>query len=472
MASTQKMQKNKPHAPSPRLVPRPTAASAARAARVSLNRNLPLLTQPHRQTPNRGSNVSTPAKTKTCSINKSSRNNSKYDLIIPPQEPDACVVDHLVIPDEKVSPLTTATDDNNTNEILLEDITIEVESSEIESDNDNLPNVICDNKPVIDKEPAGSQPQTPVHSRPQTPKSQQSSRPQTPKGLNNRPMTPVHACYTTPVSRPSTPQSQHSSKANTLAKANVESVSVKKTHSGPLKPTNDEEEDIKTVYSSMQQLFQNMKKELDMKQQAVLAMFNNLRDLRERMCQEGNPASGEGLHPQELMVFNVGDWAVEEIAQLCRDAAASAATDGAADIIKNIGPFDEHAFVEINTNVTNVQELFANLCLQAFTTRQEIIDWVKGLLESNENNSEIFGRIEQFNSEGLKLHESLQELIKCANSTIESLSQLSRRAYQERKILIAVGESLLREIASLRQDLDARITATEMNKSIRKTINH
>lgn len=70
----------------------------------------------------------------------------------------------------------------------------------------------------------------------------------------------------------------------------------------------------------------------------MLEVFDCLRGLRERMCQEGM-GSGEGLQQQELVVFNVADWAADEVSQLCRDAAASAATEGAADLINNIMPF-------------------------------------------------------------------------------------------------------------------------------------
>lgn len=42
---------------------------------------------------------------------------------------------------------------------------------------------------------------------------------------------------------------------------------------------------------------------------------------------------------------------------------------------------DECALAEIDSKVANVPTRFADLCLQAFTARQEIIDWVKELIE-------------------------------------------------------------------------------------------
>lgn len=42
---------------------------------------------------------------------------------------------------------------------------------------------------------------------------------------------------------------------------------------------------------------------------------------------------------------------------------------------------DECTLAELDTKVANVPTRFADLCLQAFTARQEIIDWVKELIE-------------------------------------------------------------------------------------------
>lgn len=49
----------------------------------------------------------------------------------------------------------------------------------------------------------------------------------------------------------------------------------------------------------------------------------------------------------------------------------------------NVCLTDECALSELDANVLGVPDRFADLCLQAFTARQELIDWVKGLIENN-----------------------------------------------------------------------------------------
>lgn len=56
------------------------------------------------------------------------------------------------------------------------------------------------------------------------------------------------------------------------------------------------------------------------------------------MTQEGVSGCGEGLQLQELVVFNVADWTSDEIAQLCRDALASATNDGAIELLNTTLP--------------------------------------------------------------------------------------------------------------------------------------
>lgn len=75
----------------------------------------------------------------------------------------------------------------------------------------------------------------------------------------------------------------------------------------------------------------------------VLEAFDHLRALREQMALENGVSEyGEGLQLQELVVFNVADWTSEEISQLCRDAAASAPTDGTIEIITNTLPIGKN----------------------------------------------------------------------------------------------------------------------------------
>lgn len=65
----------------------------------------------------------------------------------------------------------------------------------------------------------------------------------------------------------------------------------------------------------------------------MLGVFDHMKSLNERMVRQG--CSGEGIHLQDLVVFSVGDWTSEEVAQLCRDAAASSGTEGAQEILNN-----------------------------------------------------------------------------------------------------------------------------------------
>lgn len=71
-------------------------------------------------------------------------------------------------------------------------------------------------------------------------------------------------------------------------------------------------------------------------QQAILEVFDGLRALREHLIREGMLAGGECR--QEMEVFNVADWAPEELAQLCRDVVASPDTEGALEMFKTSFP--------------------------------------------------------------------------------------------------------------------------------------
>lgn len=67
-----------------------------------------------------------------------------------------------------------------------------------------------------------------------------------------------------------------------------------------------------------------------------MEVFDGLQSLREQMSREGINAGGEGQ--TELVVFNVADWAPNEVTQLCRDAAASSDTDGAVELFNTTVP--------------------------------------------------------------------------------------------------------------------------------------
>lgn len=68
-------------------------------------------------------------------------------------------------------------------------------------------------------------------------------------------------------------------------------------------------------------------------QQQVLEVLENIKSLNERMVAGGY--GGKGIQIQDLVVFSVGDWTTEEVAQLCRDAAASSGTEGSLEILNN-----------------------------------------------------------------------------------------------------------------------------------------
>ncbi|XP_060800647.1 cingulin isoform X2 [Amyelois transitella] len=446
MTSTAKTLKEKPSIGAPRLQPRPTAASAARAARNATNRNL--TQQPsQRQSPAR---------------------NTTYPKINPSAE-------SVVAPTSDVFSNSPSFQDNtyqNGPETITEN------SSDIDCKNINLQNY----DPATleyshhEKETFGpstiSRPQTPVKSssRPQTPK----SRPQTPRPFS-RPTTPkpqAGSRPTTPAprtnSRPTTPR------LNAPSNTKTPSTTLASNTRGLTTFTNNqtalvakEDDDIKSLYNTKQRQFHRMKKELDLKQQAVLELFECLRGLRERMSREGIVSGGgESCQHQELVVFNVADWAADEVAQLCRDATASSMTDGALEMINTIAPIDETSLEDLEVKVSKVPAQLADLCLQSFTARQELIDWVKELIDRNDiGSSEGIERIAQYNAQGLELCEALREYKGRADIALDTLTQLSKRASRERNMLIAIGESLVREIARLRQDLESRaIIVSEMRE--------
>ncbi|KAJ2950728.1 hypothetical protein O0L34_g8989 [Tuta absoluta] len=319
-----------------------------------------------------------------------------------------------------------------------------------------------------------SRPMTPrISSRPATPNSRSHtpSRSTTPVGPTSRgpsrPTTPSHGATLTTLSamvapstphrsRPTTPQKSASSGSRPLPSSIPVSTALARNLSPiqqHLVSTVEEEEDIKSVFATKKRQFQRMKKELDLKQQAVLDLFDNLRKLNERLVKEG---SGEGVQFQQMVVLNVGDWTSEEITQLCREAAATD-NEKAVDFICNLKPIDEDALSALDTQVSSIPSKFAELCLQAFTTRQELIDWIKVLVEPmQDGRGESFEKIAQYNNEGIELCDTLRQLKSRAESAVDTIAQIARCALRERSTLLTVGESLVRETARLREDLDSQ----------------
>ncbi|XP_031763483.2 uncharacterized protein LOC113523483 isoform X2 [Galleria mellonella] len=463
--TTVKAQKDKPYNAAPRLTPRPTAASAARAARNATNRNF---NQPlsQKQSPTRASPSPNSLKGKSPVQRNTQKSDSKTDIKINRNLDDETpAFDTFTVPSKEDTDTYII---DNSSDVIIEEVSDNHDGHKNKEKDHQLDACELEQKEANSDEItdlhqisnciATSRPHTPGISRPQTPKSLQSSRPQTPRP-SSRPTTPAHSVprHCTPVSRPNTPQLSNPNRPKTPS-------SLPSPIPKGLTPVLQiqtcsflDDEDLKTAYFMKQRQFHHMKKELDLKQQEVLEVFDSLRSLRERMSQEGVSGEEESLYQQELVVFNVADWATDEITQLCRDAVASRTIDGAAELITTSASIDECALAELDAKASNVPAKFADLCLQAFTARQELIDWVKELVEKNENGSgESIERIARYNAQGLELCEALRELKSCADDVVDTVTQISKRACRERSALLAVGESLVRETARLRQDIESR----------------
>ncbi|XP_041972990.1 COP1-interactive protein 1-like [Aricia agestis] len=206
--------------------------------------------------------------------------------------------------------------------------------------------------------------------------------------------------------------------------------------------------DLQNVYCTKQNEFHQLKKELDLKQQSVLQVFDTLRRLQERMQEDGIQVR-ESVS-QELIIFNVGDWTTQEISQMCRDAEGSAGDR--AQMFNKVNPIDDATIAALETEARKVPEYFAELCFKAFTVRQEVIDWMKDLAEKNEIPSDVVKeRISQYNLEGLRLYEILEKTKTESKNTMDSFTSLTKQFCQDRSTLIRVEESLVRELARLKQ---------------------
>ncbi|XP_046978841.1 centriolin-like isoform X2 [Vanessa cardui] len=452
--TTTKPQKDKPHALSPRLAPRPTAASAARAARNAMNRNLALPTQ--RQSPMRSPPSPSSSKIRTAITRNCPRSDSKTEMKINRNwDSDA----QLAVSDFDEMPVKQEVEPVN---ITEEEIDVDQNHTQHARD-ENTEDLHYTSLDSFEQNQR-KRPQTPVQDRPQTPKSV-SSRPQTPKSPS-RSGTPALLTqrHSTPVSRPNTPKRQTPTtrpKTPSMSTNSQRPVTPVTSHNNP---TSIKDEDcLKSSYLAKQKQFHLMKKELDLKQQAVLEIFDILQNLREQMLREGISAGGEGQN--ELVVFNVADWAPNEVSQLCRDAAASSATDGAVELFTTALPIDECTLAEVYSKVVKIPACFAELCLQAFSARQELIDWIKKLIEKDDIvDNEALDKIAQYNSQGLELCESLRNLKTQADDALDIVTSLTKRVCKERSTLVAVGEALVREVAQLRQDFDTKVLKTELRE--------
>ncbi|XP_063530740.1 myosin-14-like [Cydia strobilella] len=454
---TTKAQKDKPHTPGPKLVPRPTAASIARAALNASNRMPPQ--------PQRPSSVKTPS-----SPNLKRKPNIQRNIhdIYTKADNQVDTIIHGLEPIDD-----TKTDLNNLEEniegtqyrgeppVISENLHQEEPYLDIVLPSDYGESLVdsIDTSSTL----STSQPRTPMASRPQTPRSPArtqagGTRPNTPRSAQDS-----RAQSTTPNSRPTTPRKPQP-KSQSIPPPDVSLAS-----SAYLQLRNDTSEvddnDLMLSYSAKQKQFQQMKKELDVKQQAVLEAFDSLRSLREQLPRESGMGGGEGA-VQELLVFNVADWPAEELEQLYRGVAAAANTDGAMQLIESV-PIDESNFNEVEAKVMKMPEQFAELCLQAFAARQELIDWVKDLLHSNNDcgEGETLQRIANYNSQGLRLCEALRELKEQADCAVDTVAYFSKRMWRDQNALISVGKVLVRDVACLKQNLEMQANVVEQMQS-------
>ncbi|XP_048481140.1 protein NETWORKED 1D isoform X3 [Plutella xylostella] len=455
MAAVGKCQKDKPAGrPSPVPAPRPTAASAARAARNATNRSL---AQAKERPKNSPSNV---GKAKT-SPQAHTKDKSDPVQISPAKQPDEVI--NNTIPDqhanEEIETFVVARD------YIINTIDEISESHNTGNSHQELPDIEADEAEVnnISRPPTPKVPEAPkCPSRPRTPK-----LPEAPK-CPSRPQTPVHPGQNSNVSsRPNTPL-----RASSWSK-NHSSVTIPRLNSAKSaipEPCN-KEPDLKAVYAAQHQQFNTMKKELDTRQQAILELFDNLQGLRMRMDHEGIPGSGEGVQVNDLVLLNVTDWASDEVARLYRDALAAHSPDDAIELVASILPYDENSLAELDERLTNLPVGFVDLCLEAITTRQEIIDWVKeDLIEIHDiKDEDVMERIATFNTQGLELCEALRGLKHFSDNIVGTMKNLSNRVFQERSALVSVGETLVREIERLRLDISnhaAALAELQKNQSV------
>ncbi|VVD03435.1 unnamed protein product [Leptidea sinapis] len=472
MSNSLKTQKEKSHAV-PKLTPRPTAASAARAAKNAINRSnaAPIGVPPSSQrSPVRSTTAQAVSKVKSA-ILRYGRSDSKTDVKLK----DSRINRNLDIEGSQIQTADSDKDDINfeitedtkmvevdTNESLADECQKEVITYDYENRNDEEESslgeteaaavvVVSEGDELPSKAP--TRPQTPrtATTRPQTPKLT-SSRPETPKVATSRPETPVkssrpttpaHILRTnTPCSRPSTPITKPRTPTKLVRPTTPISSSLDKSG---FKSTKDE-------YVAREKEFCSLKKELDLKQQAVIKLFENLQRIRERLINEGGSPGDKVTN--ELVMFNVADWTSDEITQLCRDIGATS-TETDLEIF-NASHIDESRLEEMHNKALSIPAHFADLCLQAFTARQELIDWLKEYVAKEEIDSEALERITRYNQQGLDMCEALRDLKNQADEAVDMVLLISKRACQERATLISVGQTLVREVARLRQDLKAQ----------------
>lgn len=106
-------------------------------------------------------------------------------------------------------------------------------------------------------------------------------------------------------------------------------------------------------------------------QKAILETFNILKSLQDRMTKEGKIGQGEGFSQQELIIFNVADWAAEEVAQLCHHY--DHALHGAGELIDafvSIGKFHYLPDTQIRSCFLSSRLIFENMVINRIVLTQ------------------------------------------------------------------------------------------------------
>ncbi|CAH2063442.1 unnamed protein product, partial [Iphiclides podalirius] len=438
----------------PRLAPRGTTSSLARTARNATNRNSTSTTS--QKPPSRNT---TPSKPKSAPKSSVPQNELAVDdkIIKICSEIDVIKVKSLenVENDEEhtvaalamadsvdVCPNDTAECDTEVPPVDGEPVDVQENGSETakSTNDDENRNQIDGDLTQIPENEKVEVGHSSIVSRPQTPKSGLSNLSRSSPRVQSRPVTPV---------KPTRPVTTHRHQLI--------------IHSYPKQVT--DRRTFTAIFCAKQKEFHRMKKELDLKQKTILETFNILKSLHDRMLKEGKTGEGEVLYQRELVMFNVADWAGEEVAQLCRSSHHS--SEGAGELINTFTPIDEEFLSKWEIKVLNIPNSFGDLCIQAFTTRQEVVDWVKVIVENEDAvNDEDLSRITIYNEEGVQLCDILRELKTQADESLREVTQLLKQTCQERSILITVAESLVKELAHLRKDIALHTAATMELSSI------
>ncbi|GBP17090.1 hypothetical protein EVAR_8153_1 [Eumeta japonica] len=390
---------------SPKITPRPTAASAARASRNTAG---PGATPPPKAVPSRAPSSPNALKTKTT---LGQRHTYKAEIKTEGKDLHKTELESLnadKIWESNMIITNSTSEENKMNaDISVQEIHIEKKA-----------------------EPT-HRPRTPI-SETQTVK----SRPQTPR-TPSRPATPSHpaAQRMNADSRPATARSRLRTPGDAqpagAAAAQQLVPSRSPAHTDPPQDAlgdsttvilEADSESLRSMFNSRKNQFNQMKKELDIKQQSVLKAFDQLRSLHDRISQDG--ATDPGLIPQDLVVLNVTDWAAGEIAQWYR---GSNGTEEVEELLNNPQPLDENIVKDVSARITEIPASFADLCLRAFTARQDIIDWVKELVTGTENGSgEALDKIAKLNTQGLDLCEALRDMKGRADGVVTTVIELSK----------------------------------------------